>query len=230
MLSSGIDPTVLAKLDLWQPHDKLTWPDWYRFDGRWYEEDGENTRYCTWDNLGDNAIVFDIGAYEGAWTKRMAEKYETYQFHSFEPAPRAYGVACKRLVEFDNVSLYNFALGTTTKKALLYDSQNDGATLIQDDGASVGVQIMDFREFVEREGIKKIHLASVNVEGWEFELLPYLISTGLIRQIERLMIQWHSVVSNSREQQFAIQDAIALTHEMTWNLGAWEAWSLRSPK
>lgn len=224
-----IAPQTLAKIQLWTTHDPADWPPWYRFDGKWYEEDGENTRYCIWDNLGDNAIVFDVGAYEGAWTKRMAEKYETYQFHSFEPAPRAYGVACKRLVEFENVNLYNLALGTTTKKALLYDSQNDGATLIQDDGAGVDVQIMDFMEFVERENIQRIHLMSVNVEGWEFELLPYLILTGLIRQIERLMIQWHSVVSSSRKRQFAIQDAIAVSHKMTWNLGAWEAWSLRCP-
>jgi FkbM family methyltransferase len=227
VLSTGISPETQAKIQLWTAHDPATWPDWYRWDGGWYEVDGENTRYTNWDDLGDGAVVFDVGAYEGEWSRRMAAKYTGYEIHAFEPAPRAFGVAQKRLAEYSNVNLYNLALGTTTKKARLYDAQRDGATLLQIGGPAVDVQIMDFREFIGQESIQKIHLMSLNVEGWEFELLPYLISSNLIGQIERMMIQWHSANANSREQQFTIQDVLARTHRMSWNHGAWEAWRLQ---
>jgi FkbM family methyltransferase len=158
----------------------------------------------------------------------MIAKYPDYQFYGFEPAPLAFEAARKRLSEFENVSLYNFGLGVTSRIAALYDDQRDGATFIQSDGASADAQIMSVREFLENESIQSVQLMALNIEGGEFELLPYLISSNLIRQIERIMIQWHSVVKNANAIQVQIQSALARTHEMTWNHGAWEAWRLQS--
>lgn len=229
MLLSGIAPQTLAKIQLWTTRDPEDWPPWYRWDGGWYEFDCENTRYTDWDDLGDDAVIFDIGAYRGEWTYRMIDKYPDCQIYAFEPAPLAFGVAKKRLAEFDNVTIYNLALGATTRMSKLYDIENDGATFRRVDGLGVvDAQIMNISEFVSNEKIGTIALMTINIEGGEFELLPHIVKSGLIQNIERFMIQWHSVVTNSRVRQFAIQDVIAKTHQMMWNHGAWEAWSLKS--
>jgi len=183
---------------------KLKDQPWYRWDGGWYENDGENTRYCVWDDLGDGAVVFDIGSYEGEWINRMVDKYPSYQYYGFEPAPRAFEVARKRLAE-------------------------DAATFLQIGGAAIDAEMMNIREFMESEVFECVELAVINVEGGEFELLPYLTNSCLIRQFKRLMIQWHYVVPNAGKIREMIMSALAKTHEMTWNHGTWEAWHLRCP-
>lgn len=227
---NGISAETQAKIKLWNPHDKSTWPTWYRWDGGWYESDAENTRYATWDNFGNGAIVFDVGAYEGEWSRRMADKYADYRLFAFEPAPRAFEVARKRLSAYENVSLYNFGLGVTSGTFRLYDHQRDAATFVQIGGSAIDAEIVSIGEFMNQENIDRIALMAVNIEGGEFELLPHLIDSRLVRRVERFMIQWHSVVVDSRERQFAIQDALARTHKMLWNHGAWEAWHLRGQK
>jgi len=231
MSSTGIAPETQAKLKLWKKRDP-TWPEWYVWSGGWYECDGENTRYCVWDELAPGDVVFDVGSYEGEWISRMVKKYPGCVYHGFEPAVRAYNVAKGRLGKFENVHLHNFGLGVTSGTFKLYDDQRDGASFIPGGkyGGQTGrdAEIVNVREFIEREKIERIALAAINIEGMEFELLPYVIGSGLIRRIERIMLQWHSVVENANAIQVGIQGALAKTHEMTWNHGAWEAWHLRS--
>lgn len=207
-------------------------PDWYRWDGGWYEANGDATRYTVWDGMGDDAVVFDIGSYEGAWTKRMAEKYTGYKLYAFEPAPRAFGVAQERLAELENVQLFNFGLGVTAGTFTLHDALRDGASFVNDSGDGtddVDAQVVNVCEFLKENKITKIALAAINVEGSEFELLPYLLEQGWTRNIERMMIQWHVLDKSARVEQLAIQNALAKTHQMYWNHGAWESWSLRAP-
>jgi FkbM family methyltransferase len=225
---SGISLETQTKIKLWNPHDRATWPEWYRWDGGWYENDCENTRYTVWDGLGDNAIVFDVGGYEGEWTSRMIAKYPGYRYYAFEPAPRAFEVMRKRLSELENVNLYNFGLGVTSGKFRLYDAQRDAATFVPIGGVGIDAEIRNIGDFMESESVECVDLMSVNIEGGEFELLPYLIGSRLIQKVRRFMIQWHSVVVDARRTQVAIQDALARTHEMLWNHGAWEAWILQS--
>ena len=104
---------------------------WYRWDGGWYEVNGDKTRYCVWDDMGDGAVIFDVGAYEGAWTKRMATRYPTSQIYAFEPAPRAFGVAKERLAGIGNIKLYNFGLSEISGTLTLYDALRDGATFFE---------------------------------------------------------------------------------------------------
>lgn len=230
----NIHPTVAAKLQLWQPRPYGQWPAWYVWTGGWYENDGEATYYVAWDDLPAGGIVWDVGGYEGNWTKRMAEKYPTCTFHLFEPAPRAFGVAKDRLAALTNVHLHPYGLGTAGGTFPLYDCNRDSATFLPggkpgtpDGAAAAEAQIVPFWRAMLAERVDRIDLMSLNIEGGEFALLSYLVASGLIRRIERLMIQWHSVVDNALATQETIQEAMAETHAMAWNLGAWEAWRVK---
>jgi len=201
---------------------------WYRWDGGWYEANGDKTRYCVWDDMGDGAVIFDVGAYEGAWTKRMATRYPTSQIYAFEPAPRAFGVAKERLAGIDNIKLYNFGLSEISGTLTLYDALRDGATFFENGHPdTVDAEVRNVRDFIEAEKVERIALMSINIEGGEFELLQYLIKTKLIRTVERLMIQWHAPTREACTTQVDIQNTMAQTHEMLWNHGAWEAWGVR---
>lgn len=233
MSSTGIAPEVQKKLLLWGPQDRETWPKWYVWTGGWYELDGEATYYVDWGNLGDDATVFDIGCYEGKWLSLMCAKFPKYKYYGFEPAPRAFGIAKKRLYGECSVSLYNFGLGTQSGVFRLRDYNRDSATFMPPTEYSdpnymgeTNAQIMNISQFLESEDIQCIDLMVINIEGMEFELIPYIIEKGIVGVTKHFMIQWHSVVPNALARQQEIQTQLARTHHMVWNLGAWEAWQI----
>ena len=197
-------------------------PSWYRWDGGWYEADGDRTRYCSW-TLNEGSVVMDIGAYHGDWSKRMADRYGC-TVYAFEPAPRAFGIAEEALRGYDKVHLYNFALGEGNKTFSLGDADRDGAGLHKNTPPIIKAKMRDIVEVFKEQHIEHVDLISVNIEGGEFYLFPYIISTGLVNIISRFMIQWHHVFNNAGNEMIGIQEELAKTHRMRWNHGTWETW------
>lgn len=219
-----IDPTVERYIRLWGEQPPGTRPDWYVWTGGWYEEDGDGQYYCNWPSLTPDSVVFEAGGYEGAWAKRIADAYDPI-IHSFEPAPRAHKMAVDKLKEYPKVHLHLYGLGATNETLPLGDSDRDGASFLKpDEQPSVMAQKRCFAEVMQELQVDHIDLFSINIEGGEYELLPYLTQAGIIRDIDRLMIQWHAPGPEEMTVQLGIQERIAETHRMVWNLGAWEAW------
>jgi FkbM family methyltransferase len=210
-----VSSEVAAKLKLWTPQNRAEWPKWFVWTGGWYECNGEQKYYTNWPGL--DGVVFDVGSYEGAWAAAMISRYG-YTVHGFEPASRAYAIAKQK-----NPNTHNYGLGATTRDGILYDVDRDGASFIPNKYRSEPAKIVDFNEACKQIGVDRIALMSLNIEGGEFELLPHILKSAVA--VERFMIQWHSVVPDYAEKQYTIQSALAETHKMDWNLGAWEAWS-----
>ena len=222
-----IDPTVERYIRLWKEREPGTRPDWYVWTGGWYEEDGENNYYCNWPMLTPESVVVEAGGYEGAWAKRIADAYDP-TIHSFEPAPRAHKMAVEKLAEYPKVHLHLYGLGATTETLPLGDSDRDGASFLKpEEWPFVIAEKRCFGDVLKELGVKHIDLMAINIEGGEFELLPYITQARIITQIDRLMIQWHAPTAETVDVQMGIQGRMAETHRMVWNLGAWEAWEKR---
>ncbi len=66
----------------------------------------------------------------------------------------------------------------------------------------------------------------INIEGGEYEVLPRLIDVGMVKDIDRLQIQFHSFVDNAAARREDIQSKLAKTHEMVWCYDfVWECWT-----
>jgi FkbM family methyltransferase len=218
------NPKVLEKLQLWKPWPGHAdgWPGWYRWDGGWYECEGEKTRYCVWD-VGPESIVWDVGAYEGEWSRRMAERYDPH-LYLFEPIPRARNLAQTRWGANPKMWFSHFALGAEERIVEFHDCDRDGAGMFSEGNPVLDVQMISFEQAMEKTGVEHIDLMSLNIEGGEYELLPHILDTGIIHRIDRMMIQWHWRQEGDDKRQRAIQERIAETHRMRWNHAAWEAW------
>lgn len=224
---TDIDPKVQRYTRLWAMRDPANWPEWYRWDGGWYEADGDNTRYCVWPHLTPESVVFEVGGYEGKWAKRIADAYDPI-IHLFEPAPRAMKMARDKLEDNPKVYLHEYGLGAENATLPLGDSDRDGASFLKpDERPFVMAQKRRFIDVVQELGVTHIHLMAVNIEGCEFEFLPHLVDTGWIENIDRMMIQWHAPGDENALMQLEIQERIAVTHTMSWNHAAWEAWEKR---
>jgi FkbM family methyltransferase len=198
-------------------------PDWWVWTGGWYELDGEANYYTNWDCLTEKSTVFDVGGFRGEWTKRIHDKYKP-TIHFFEPADESYNLATSRLGNCSNIHLWNFGLGSKCGIFRLYDPMEDGASFYKTGNNHVHAKIENISKFLRQQELCRVDLMSLNTEGAEYEILPYLIGTGEITMFDRLMIQWHSIFENAAALQLMIQETMSRTHRMIWNLGAWEAW------
>src|SRR5262249_9588465 len=88
----------------------------------------------------------------------------------------------------------------------------------------VKVAMQDVSSFISKEGITKIDLIKINIEGGEYALLPRMIETGAMKICEHLQIQFHKWHGSPRARH-AIQKALRSSHELSYDYPfVWEGW------
>jgi len=168
--------------------------------------------------------VFEVGAYEGAWVKEVAD-YDVW-IEAFEPDPDT----IKRLVE--NVSgigvrLHDFGLGARTSTFQLGNHNTDGASFCKGDDA-VDAKMVDIDHFFylypETANIK---IMRINIEGGEYELLSRMIDTGHITKVKYLMIHWHDIPKGAMAMRLDIERDLLETHIPAPHMSnpTWDTWT-----
>lgn len=168
---------------------------------------------CLYSQLKPGDIAFDIGAYRGCNTIELAATLA--EIHAFEPAPKAFRILQTEVADLPNVHTYPFGLGDGNSILLLGDAHRDGGSFLSTHELIVKAKMIDIADFCHDEHITDIALMCINIEGWEFRLLPYLISTGLISTVRSMMIYWHYLVENADDKHQSIERDLAKTYFRT---------------
>jgi hypothetical protein len=93
----------------------------------------------------------------------------------------------------------------------------------------VAIQVEDASRLFEICNVFRCDLLKINIEGGEYEVLPRLISTGVIKGVDNLQLQFHKLGPESESQMTAIQLQLSMTHELTWRYRwVWENWKRKS--
>lgn len=128
-------------------------------------------------------IVFDIGAFQGEYSKMLADIIPSARIYSFEPNPHSYQIAKETLAAYKNVQLINTAISDTAGEGILYDlKQNEGscyASLHKDvveDSASGAVSAFSTKldtvdNLMNELGIDSLDLLKIDVEGNELQVM-----------------------------------------------------------
>lgn len=172
-------------------------------------------------------IAIDCGANLGDVTVPLAEKGATV--FAFEPNPHAFAELRRRTAGFPRVQCFNQGVLDHPGRLKLYLHQNavhnqvkwaNGSSLLAckgnvDPHSSVEVEVIDLAEFIASlEG--PIKLLKLDVEGVECPILNRLIDTGVVRRIERILVETHDdKIPELREETDALRRRIAaegLTH------------------
>ena len=135
-----------------------------------------------WPSLRRESIVVEVGGYKGRWALQIAQKYNPRLF-VYEPQHWAVEV-CRAVLRSYNAQVMPYGLGDRDAWLPMRNYETDGCAFA-DEGDGVG-QIRD----AARNLPTPIALMLVNIEGYEYTLLPYLLDTGQLP--ERLMVQWHT--------------------------------------
>ena len=201
---------------------------------KWFADNGDKTLRLDYD-IRENSVVFDLGGFAGQWTSDIFAKY-CCSVHVFEPVRGFARDITHRFRKNPKIQVHQFGLGNRTFKTTI-SLAGDGSTICLKQGPALRleleeVDIVRFGDFLRDHNITRIDLMKVNIEGGEYDLLDYLLETGLIHNIVNLQVQFHDFVPNAAQRMAAIQARLSKTHSLTYQyLFVWENWQLNeSPR
>lgn len=170
--------------------------------------------------LDERSVVVEVGGYTGRWALQIAERYHP-RLYVFEPQDWAADVC--RAVLGDQASIFNVALGTHDGIAAMTKVGTDGCTIVSE--GELGVHLHEIGAAFRDLGIAHIDLMLMNIEGYEYTLIPHMLDQGILP--DRLMVQFHTFADPSGMRTAAIYDRLAAVgYRVAWTYGvvltAWE--------
>jgi FkbM family methyltransferase len=193
----------------------------------WRKINGDKTLRLNYD-LSENSIVFDLGGYEGQWSSDIYSMY-CCSINIFEPVPEFADNIIKRFSRNRKIHVYDFGLASQTRNALISVCDNSSSIFRPfTDANFLSVPLIRASDYLNEEGIARIDLMKINIEGAEYDLLEHLIDTGWVQRIDNIQIQFHSFAPDAHKRMYEIQERLELFHQLTYQyLFVWENWKLK---
>jgi FkbM family methyltransferase len=127
----------------------------------------------------DSPVVFDVGANVGQSVRKFRRVFPQCVVHSFEPSPSTFQVLKNGLMGFENLHLWNCALGANPGKLPFFENTFSDMSSFLPLGASgwgtiaketrVDVQTVD--EFCKTENVARIDVLKLDTQGFDLEVL-----------------------------------------------------------
>ena len=191
-------------------------------DNQWLKDNGDDTLRVDYP-LSENSIVFDVGGYMGEWSLKIVDRYNPH-IYIFEPVPEFYSIIVERFRGNPKVSVYNFGLSNIDMIAKMSVSK-DGSSVYRDGDDKIDMYLKDIFSFLNKEGINKIDLIKINIEGGEYPLLKRMIETNIIEKCNDIQVQFHNFYPNAIALRNEIRDSLQKTHFLTYDYPfVWENW------
>lgn len=192
---------------------------------RWYSDGGDERFRYDYD-LTSNSLVIDLGGYKGQWASDIYARYNC-RVLILEPVKAFAETIEKRFKKNPRVEVFHLALGANRRQAVIALG-DDGSSVYRNAPGKETIQFEDVAEFFAKHGIDTIDLMKVNIEGGEYELLPRLFETGLVKRIKYIQMQFHDVEAGSETRMEEICRELSKTHRPTYQYKfVWENWVRR---
>jgi len=189
----------------------------------WYEAEKKYDLRFNY-NLNSDSVVFDVGAYDGSWSKEINRRYECV-VHAFEPTSEGFEKAYNNLNSVSNIYLHNYALKSFNGYADIFFNTN-GSSFHNEFNLTERVQVKSIVDIIKNLDFNFIDLIKLNIEGDEYEVLEALINMNMLENFNNLQIQFHRDVPNYKLRRKDIHNYLLKSHKMTYNFEfVWESWS-----
>ena len=143
-----------------------------------------NYLYETYFHHQDFIIIFDVGANNGEYSKKLADHFDSKaKIFSFEPSQKTFSILKTALVHFTNVKFFNFGFSDVCCITDLFQSNDpteSGLSSVYNRNLQHMNRKMDFVEkielkkldnFCEENNIDHINFLKLDTEGNEYKIL-----------------------------------------------------------
>jgi FkbM family methyltransferase len=153
--------------------------------------------------LGPHDIAIDCGANVGLVSRYLARGGATV--YAFEPNPHAFAVLKKNCASIENIKPIAAAVGMNDSTERLYLHEQAGEGQVEfSQGSSmirsktnvnpdtfIEVQTIDLAGFIKNLG-HKIRVLKMDIEGYEVDVIPHLITSGAIDHVDHVFVETHA--------------------------------------
>ena len=190
----------------------------------WVNDRGDKTLRLNY-NLNNESVVFDLGGYEGQWASDIFAKYACH-IYIFEPFSLYAENIKQRFALNPKIKVFDYGIAGSNHTAQL-NINGDSSSTFQPGQTFAEIKLVSFKDFFLDHSIDVIDLMKINIEGGEYDILDYLLTSGLIRKIKNIQVQFHDFVPDAESRMLSIQQKLTLTHKLTYQyLFVWENWTL----
>lgn len=192
-----------------------------------YIADGGDRKMRFTYPLNSESIVLDLGGYEGQWASDIFGRYAC-SVHVFEVIPQYAKNIEERFSANSKIRVYPYGLGgcSRTETACI---TGDSSSVYGDSENAVQIRLVDIKDWLAENGINKIDLLKINIEGGEYEVLERLLQADLVHMITDIQVQFHEIAADSFARMQAIRQGLSRTHSPTYQYDfIWDNWRLNS--
>lgn len=171
--------------------------------------------------LDRKSTVIEIGAYKGRWALQIVERYRPRLF-VFEPQHWAALVCAEILGKYTTTLAYG--LGVRNEQLPMGAWGTDGCSVLKP-GDGWG-ELREIGQAFKELKIDQIDLMLMNIEGYEYTLLPHMLGQGIYP--DRLMVQFHTFADDPSQIETRRCRRMLKKHgyKIVWDYGmvlsAWE--------
>lgn len=144
-------------------------------------------------SLPEESTVVVVGSYKGITAQLLDEMFSPKRMFLYEPQTWAYNESIMRTFKAD-VSHLNYGLGVKTGLYPMGEWHTDGCSFVnvgpgsREQGEG---KLQDANQALLKTGVDRFDFMLINIEGYEFYLLPYLAVRGWLKKVDRIAVQWH---------------------------------------
>jgi FkbM family methyltransferase len=155
-----------------------------------------------------DVLILDLGANDGCSILKFKDilkeqDISNYKIYSFEPNP--YLSNKLNLYKNDKIEIINKVAGTNFNKIKFYLGLSTASSSTFEDKASGGIdknlyfncEVIDIVDFIKNLPPHDKLWIKMDIEGGEYNLIPYLNNNNCIEIIDKLFIEWHHQKINS---------------------------------
>jgi FkbM family methyltransferase len=163
--------------------------NWENSDIKNWHIENDKYNFLYKHKLDNTSLVIDIGSYNGNWLKIITDLYDCHGM-GLEPVNKFYTESLKHTN--DKIKFINSGI-TTKKNHISKINLNDDSTTIVNSDGDYEISLLNINDFLKSNNFKQIDLLQINIEGYEYELIPHMIENKLFDNISTLQIQFHCI-------------------------------------
>jgi FkbM family methyltransferase len=177
--------------------------------------------------LNETSIVLDLGGYIGTYCA-LINQITPCNIYVFEPIKEYFNHCSERFKNNKNIRVFNFGVGASDD-TIQISKAGDSSSAYRTNGDTEECIVRNYREFLNSQKIGFVDVMKINIEGGEYDVLPYLISSGEITSVGKIQVQFHNLTKDSKSRKDEICNDLSCTHELKWSSGefVWEEWALK---